>query len=406
MNIYRILAIGLITACTAIAWFILGSAVTIRSSGFGDRLGSEVTEVWGPQMTQAHPSAFYLSPTGASRQITLQPTRSKVDVAFAYDAKKRGLLWHRTYDVTFNAEYEFFNPSPIAQTIFVEFQLPSDHASYQGFSFSLGDGAPHQAAPRQGKMKEAIVVPSKQSVPLKVTYSSRGTNSWTYAFPDSSRVRQFDLKMTTNFPEINFPTGTGSPTSRDDATRTYNWNYTDVLSAANIGMDMPKVLNAGPVAARISFFSPVSLVFFFAVLIIVGMLRGSNLHPMNYFFLAAGCFAFQLLFTYLVDLLDIHVSFAIAAAVSLVLVSGYVGAVAGKGMFFVAAPAQFAYMVLFSYSFFFDGLTGLTITIGAVITLALLMILTAKVNWEAKFAKAAPPTPPASPMPPKMPSMA
>jgi hypothetical protein len=115
------------------------------------------------------------------------------------------------------------------------------------------------------------------------------------------------------------------------------------------------------------------------------MVRGVNLHPMNYFMLAAGCFAFQLLFAYLVDLVPIYWSFTIAAAVSLVLVCGYVRAVGGRGMFWVALPAQLAYMVLFSYSFFFDGLTGLTITIGAIITLGLLMLLTAKVNWAEKL---------------------
>jgi len=399
MNIYRILAIGLITVCTAVAWFILGSALTLRSNDSGGRLTNEVNDVWGPDMRQNHPSAYYLSPTGDRGKVTLQPTRSKIDVAFDYDAKKRGLLWHRTYGVTFAAEYEITNPTPIAQTIYVQFPLPSDRASYQAFSFSLGNAAPRDSAPAHGVMTEAVVVAPKQSVPLKVTYASRGVNTWVYAFPDASRVRQFNLSMRTNFDEINFPTGTGSPTARDLATRTYTWDYPDVLSAPAIGMDMPKVLNAGPVAARISFFSPVSLVFFFAVLLIVGMVRGVNLHPMNYFFLAAGCFAFQLLFAYLVDLLDIHLSFGIAAAVSLIMVSGYIGAVAGKGMFFVAVPAQLAYMVLFSYSFFFDGLTGLTIAIGAIITLALLMILTAKVNWAEKFTRTAP-------QPPKIPSMA
>lgn len=44
-------------------------------------------------------------------------------------------------------------------------------------------------------------------------------------------------------------------------------------------------------------------------------------------------------------------------------------------------------MILFSYSFFFDGLTGITITIGAIITLAILMIVTAKVDWGEKFQK-------------------
>ncbi|MEQ1752355.1 MAG: hypothetical protein ABL974_23240, partial [Prosthecobacter sp.] len=63
-------------------------------------------------------------------------------------------------------------------------------------------------------------------------------------------------------------------------------------------------------------------------------------------------------------------------------------------------PAQIAYMVLFSYSFFFDGLTGLTITIGAIATLALLMIATAKVNWAEKFSR------PVAIMPPKLPDAA
>ena len=50
-------------------------------------------------------------------------------------------------------------------------------------------------------------------------------------------------------------------------------------------------------------------------------------------------------------------------------------------------------MVLFSYSFFFDGLSGLTITLGAIVTLAILMVATAKVNWSEKFTRKAPPIP-------------
>ena len=152
-------------------------------------------------------------------------------------------------------------------------------------------------------------------------------------------------------------------------------------------MAMPKALNAGPVAQRISFFAPVSLLFFFAVLLIMGCVKGINLHPMNYFFIASGFFAFQLLFAYLVDLLPLHLSFMIAAIVSLLLVIGYLRAVAGKELVKIALPAQLAYLVLFSYSFFFDGLSGITITIGAIATLALLMINTARMDWSALFGK-------------------
>ena len=121
---------------------------------------------------------------------------------------------------------------------------------------------------------------------------------------------------------------------------------------------------------------------------------------MNYFFLAAGCFAFQLLFAYLVDL-------AAAAAVishrrrGLARAGQWLPLACAAGRRFAPSPprAQFAYMVLFSYSFFFDGLTGITITIGAITTLALLMAFTARVNWSAAFTPraAAPPPIPARP---------
>ena len=50
-----------------------------------------------------------------------------------------------------------------------------------------------------------------------------------------------------------------------------------------------------------------------------------------------------------------------------------------------AGGAQFLYLILFSYAFFFKGLTGLAITVGAIATLFVLMQVTARVNWNAVF---------------------
>lgn len=68
-----------------------------------------------------------------------------------------------------------------------------------------------------------------------------------------------------------------------------------------------------------------------------------------------------------------------------------------------------AYLVGFSYAFFWVGVTGLTITVGAVATLFVLMQATGRVDWAEAFAKSAPakPTPPASPAsPPKIKKLA
>ena len=54
-----------------------------------------------------------------------------------------------------------------------------------------------------------------------------------------------------------------------------------------------------------------------------------------------------------------------------------------------AGSAQMIHLVLFSYAFFFKGLTGLAVTIGCIITLFIVMQLTARVRWAEKFAPSA-----------------
>ena len=80
-----------------------------------------------------------------------------------------------------------------------------------------------------------------------------------------------------------------------------------------------------------------------------------------------------------------HLAFLIATAVSLALVSSYIKAVGGKKLMNIAIPAQLTYLVLFSYSFLFDGATGITIAIGSITTLALVMRSTTKVDWSEVF---------------------
>jgi hypothetical protein len=46
---------------------------------------------------------------------------------------------------------------------------------------------------------------------------------------------------------------------------------------------------------------------------------------------------------------------------------------------------------LFSYAFFFEGFTGLAVTIGAVVTLFVVMQMTGKIRWQEKFNRAAVP---------------
>jgi inner membrane protein involved in colicin E2 resistance len=151
-------------------------------------------------------------------------------------------------------------------------------------------------------------------------------------------------------------------------------------------MVMPEKLQPGPLAGRISFFAPVSLFFFFFVMLIITTIRGIELHPMNYFFLAAAFFSFHLLLTYLVDHISIHLAFVISSAVSVFLVVTYLRLVVGlRFASREAALAQFVYLVMFSYAFFLKGFTGLAITIGSIATLFIAMQVTGRIRWTEKF---------------------
>src|SRR6267143_3662742 len=194
--------------------------------------------------------------------------------------------------------------------------------------------------------------------------------------------------MTTNFKSIDFPENTLSPTRREETEDDWklNWNYSSLLTSYAVAMHMPEKLQPGPLAGQISFFAPVSLFFFFFLIFIITTMRNIDLHPMNYFFLAAAFFAFHLLLAYLVDHLSIHLSFIICSLVSIFLVISYLRLVVNMRFALLeAGGAQFVYLVLFSYAFFSEGFTGLAVTIGAIVTLFVVMQLTARLSWVEKF---------------------
>jgi len=386
MNIKKLTAIILIFACTASAWFVLGNALDNRTRNTHEDLLGEVQGNWGSPIVQPHPTLYYIAPTSARAKRVIQPNSSTVDVDLQYDPKKKGLLWYRTYVVDFGAEYVVRNPTPIRQTVFVVFNFPKYGMRYDKFALKIGEKLTDKV-PSNGSIAESVLLHPNAETTIRIGYRAAAMGHWEYSLADTPRVQNFALNMNTDFTEVNIPAGTESPTAREATTAGWNfiWEYADVIGANAIGMEMPAALNPGPVAARIIFFAPISLLFFFAVVVILSIVLKTDLHPMNYFFLGAGCFAFQLLFAYLLDLIGVHIAFAFAATVSLSLVTGYLWLVAGRRFALSSGAAQFFYMVLFSYSFFFNGLTGITITVGSIITLAVLMVSTAKIDWNDAF---------------------
>jgi hypothetical protein len=408
------MAIGLIYVCTAVAWSTLGASVVSRTGESDERLSREVAQLWGGRHNQLAPQTRVLRPRLATetvqetdnqgrpirREVTrtvedripVPLRRSRVEVGLSLQHRQKGLLWYDTYTVGFSGRYRVRNPDDQPRTVTAEFRFPSAEALYDGFVLRLA-GQDATAGPLAQALTASTVLPPLGEADLEISYRSRGLDDWTYAFaPEGvSHVEDFTLDMTTDFHRIDFPAGTVSPSTKAAAGEGWRlgWRFDSLVTGQKIGVDLPNRLNPGPVTARITFFAPVSLLFFLTVMVILGVLSGRSLHPMNYFFLAAAFFAFHLLLAYLVDHLPIHASFLIAAATSVFLVVSYLRRAAGlRTTVREAALAQLVYLVLFSYAFFFEGYTGLTVTIGAVVTLFVLMQITARVDWSQVFARA------------------
>jgi inner membrane protein involved in colicin E2 resistance len=147
-------------------------------------------------------------------------------------------------------------------------------------------------------------------------------------------------------------------------------------------------------------FAPVSLVFFLGALFFMTVLRGLPLHPVHFAFMSASFFAFNLLFAHLVDHVELTLSFAISAAVSMTLVVTYLRKVVSPLFAWrEAALLQLLFLVLFARAHFTQGWTGLTVTIGGIVTLFVVMQATAKVDWNLVFPDSREPPPGPLPLP-------
>lgn len=406
--IKRLIAIGFIFGCTSIAWLILAGVTAGRTHVSDSGLRARVERLWGAPQTQLPPAAKASHKVvkrvesledgkkivreveeTVSERITLDG--SALSVALVLEHRQKGLLWYATYHVDFRGDYVITNTSNIPREFEITLPFAAKNTVFDDLRFEL-EGRPWQAAPAPGEGRitgRAQLAPG-ETVTLKVGYRSQGMERWSYSFGNGiSEVRNFRLALRTNFDAIDFPEDGISPARKERTGDGWHltWEFRRLVAGVNISMLMPEKLQPGPLASQIAGFAPISLFFFIVVMLTISVVKRVDLHPMHFFFLAAAFFSFHLLFAYLADQIAIHVAFALAAATSLALTVSYLRIAFGSRFAFLAAgAAQLVYLVLFSYAFFFKGMTGLAITLGAVVTLFVLMQVTGRTNWNDVFA--------------------
>jgi hypothetical protein len=409
----RLLAIGFIWLCCAGAWAILGGTLLYRSSTSTGGLGRRVEGLWGPEQGQLPPRAEWTETVlvadkeqrlegGKEVTVSVQKPvevvhplpldRTDVAVKLALEQRQKGLLWFPTYAVDFRGRYAVRNDESVARAVSFRFPLTQGQNGVEYDDFRVVDGAGHpvEVAFVDGAAVFRRTLAPGATLEYEAAYRTRGTFRWTYGKageglgPEAGRTRGFRLTVETDFGAVDFPDGALSPVSQARVGGGWRgeWRFEQLVGSKAIGVVMPERLNPGPLAASITFFAPVALLFFFFVVGMALAARRTSIHPINYFLLACAFFAFHLLFAYLIDHLSLAVAFAVSAAVSVGLVVSYARLLLGwRTALSLFGPAQVLYLVLFSISFFWEGYTGLAITAGAILTLFVMMQLTGRLDW-------------------------
>ncbi len=418
-HILRLIGVVGVFCFATVAWVVLGAVMTGRTSSQTTELRSKVADLWGQPHAQAGPAFGFEWTTpkdvtrlettnGVQRQVVervLEAHQQDVSIASTrvgadlhLDQRLKGLMWYSLYDIDFRGAWTYVHALSTAGDLRIRFKFPDPAGVYDGFRFVV-DGQPRDLRPQNGEVQLVMPIAPGQKVDLAVQYRSRGMDEWRYvADPNVANLKDFELAMTTDFADFDFPPSTLSPSTRERTASGWKlvWAFQQVVTGHAIGISTPQRIQPGQLAAALSFSAPVSLLFFFLLLLVLGRLRGLDIHPVNYLFLAAAFFAFHLLFAYSVDHLTIGVAFALSSAVSVLLVVSYLRLVVSPRFAFVeAGVAQIVYLVGFSLAHFWEGFTGLTVTVLSILTLFLLMQMTGRIRWSAGLAP--------RPVPPPMP---
>ena len=224
-----------------------------------------------------------------------------------------------------------------------------------------------------------------------MSYRSQGMKEWGYNFGESvHQVRNFRLRLQTDFADIDFPDKSISPTAKTRTAEGWrlDWTYRSLLTGVRIGLTLPEKLNPGPWVCMVTAAAPVSLFLFFFVLFLFTTLRRVPVHPMNYFFVAAAFFSFHLLLAYLVDHVSIPWAFAAASAVSVGLVVSYMRLVVGPRFAFVeVGPGPVRLPGVLLVHLLLPGIHGPGHHAAVHPTLFVAMQATGRINWDEVFKK-------------------
>ena len=307
-----------------------------RTEGQTDLLSKRVQNSYGGPLIITPPRIYYERTRERKVKVagletissfkereTVDPSDSNVAVDLSLERKKVGNLWFPVFFAKYRGQYEYdveAIPKDVrSETLFLLPGLSSSESIFRNIEFKLNGASVEPLARIVSNTPIELTTTRYVNGKLMVdfSYETTGTDYFLYLLSNLgqqqnmgenevrsegiekarlTRLDNFDLKLTTDFIKYEFPKRTVPYTTlrQEDGRSEFEWLFDKTVTGKNIGLIVPEELNPGDIASRISFFAPISLLFFFVVVTIFGILAKNRLHPMHYAFLGGDLFVVSL----------------------------------------------------------------------------------------------------------------
>src|SRR5262249_37569817 len=201
-----------------------------------------------------------------TKDVSSSSTDVRADIRL--DQRLKGLLWYSLYNVRFQGSWLYKHAEPNEGTLTIHFQFPDSETLYDDLRFVInGKDIASTLRPQNGEIALEVPVTPGQTIPLRISYRSRGLDEWRYvpAGGDVANLQDFHLRISTDFTDIDYPLGAISPSSREHGAgrSTLRWDFKQILTGRSMGVVMPAHLQPGKLASMLSFSAPISLLFFY-----------------------------------------------------------------------------------------------------------------------------------------------
>lgn len=404
--VMKILKYGMLCGLATIfsvASLIIGYRIQDRHSGTLTRSLKSVQQIWGGDALQRAPE-FYTQTIETEQTETENgkvQAKKKVRTDYAgFDTQKirvnirssirqKGLLKFAGYTFDLAADYKVTNTGTKADQFYFVLPLPDHVGNLTGVQV-LSNGRPFTQDTNlaDGVHWSGRLAPGEGRT-FEIKYQAQGTGQFTYGLSSRpTQIAAFDAEILSDFGDIEIPEKAMVPAeaATDAGKSRHVWKGNQLIAAQDIALKFEIPGNFGALAAKMLMYSPVGLWLFLALFLMLTISRGQSLHLMHYLMIMAGFFTMPLLASYLFDLMPMVAGLLLALLLSTGIML-YYAVLLKKGPELVRslAFAAGAFQWIFSLAFFLPEYTGFIVTLAGIVSLVLLMRVTAETDWEGKW---------------------